>query len=535
MDADLFDYIIVGAGSAGCVLANRLSENPAHRVLLLEAGGSDNRWDVRTPLAVSKLWPNPDVTWGFTSEPEAELNGRQLPVARGKMIGGTSSLNGMMAIRGHAADYDGWRDMGLSGWGWSDVLPWFKRLESHWRGEGPFHGSDGPLAVEQHPAPSPLMSSAMEAAHSLGYPLTSDFNGESTQGFGMPDFTIRGGRRCSAADAYLRPIKNRKNLEVRTGALAEKVLMQDKRVTGLRYSKGGQNFEVGVREELILCGGAINSPQLLMLSGIGPAQHLLSAGIEVLADSENVGGNLMDHPGAGMEFDLNPALAFDRELRLDRLAASGLKWLTKGKGIFGAPPLAVSANIATKQTDPQVDLHLLLIPLAMESRLWFPGFSKPFGPRLGAMWSLNYPKSRGSLRLRSADPKDHPRIAFNLLSHEDDRIEMLRGYRTLRALLAEPALAKNIGAIRRPAQDFASDDEVMDHIRASAGTAYHPSGTCRMGADEASVVDGELRVRGVEGLRVVDASIFPCLPGGNTNLPVIMVAERASDFIKSGR
>lgn len=536
---DMFDYIIVGAGSAGCVLANRLSENPAHRVLLIEAGGSDNRWDVKTPLAVSKLWPNPDVTWGFMSEPEAELNGRKLPVARGKMLGGTSSLNGMMAIRGHAADYDGWRDMGLTGWGWRDVLPWFKKLESHWRGAGLFHGGDGPLAVEQHPAPSPLMKSAMEAAHSLGYPLTSDFNGESTQGFGMPDFTIRDGRRCSAADAYLHPIKHRRNLELRTGALAEKILMQGKRVTGLRYSKGGVSHNVGVGQELILCGGAINSPQLLMLSGIGPARDLRNHGIEVLADSAGVGGNLMDHPGAGMEFDLNPELAFERELRLDRLAASGLKWITKGKGIFGAPPLAVSANIATKPQSSegfgQVDLHLLLIPLAMESRVWFPGLAKPFGPRLGAMWSLNYPKSRGSLTLRSADPYAHPRIAFNLLSHEDDRTEMLRGYHTLRKLLAEPALAKNTGAIQRPAQDFTSDDEVMEHIRCTAGTAYHPSGTCRMGADEAAVVDGELRVCGVDGLRVADASIFPRLPGGNTNLPVIMVAERASDFIKSAR
>lgn len=256
-------------------------------------------------------------------------------------------------------------------------------------------------------------------------------------------------------------------------------------------------------------------------------------GIDVVLDSPEVGLNLHDHPGAGMEFDLDPALAFEQRLRFDRLALSALQWFFAGKGIFGAPPLAVSANIATHDGDPQVDLHLLLIPLAMELRVWFPGIRSRFGARMGAMWSLNYPKSRGWLKLRSPDPADHPRIFFNLLGDPRDREEMLRGFRTLRALLDQPALAQVTGPIRRPEHDFASDDEVMDYIRAGAATAYHPSGSCRMGADERSVVDGELRLRGIAGLRVADASIFPCLPGGNTNLPVIMVAERAASFIKA--
>jgi choline dehydrogenase len=530
-----FDFIVVGAGSAGCVLADRLSEDPRHRVLLIEAGGSDRRWDVRIPLAVSKLWPNPELTWGFMSEPEPQLGGRQLPVARGKMLGGTSSLNGMMAIRGHAADYDHWRDLGLAGWGWDDVLPVFKRLERHWRGESEWHGGSGPLHVEPHPAPSPLMANAVEAARSLGFPITEDFNGARTDGFGMPDFTIRNGRRDSAADAYLRPAMKRPNLEIRTGALAERVIVRDGRATGVAYRKNGETHEVHAAREVVLCGGSINSPQLLLLSGIGPGAHLRELGIRVAVDSPEVGANLHDHPGAGMEFELlDPQLAFERELRFDRMAFSAMKWFFGGGSVFGAPPLAISANVATHPGDSQVDLHILLIPLSIESHVWFPGIRKPFGPRMGAMWSLNYPKSRGWLKLRSPDPQDQPRIFFNLLDDADDRAEMLRGYHTLRALLAQPALAKISGPIRRPDRDFADDEAVMAHIRDTAATAYHPTGTCRMGADEASVVDGNLRMRGVEGLRIADASIFPRLPGGNTNLPVIMVAERAAEFILSG-
>lgn len=529
-----FDYIVVGAGSAGCVLANRLSEDGAARVLLLEAGGSDRRWDVKIPLAVSKLWLNPAITWGFLSEPEPQLDGRQLPVARGRMLGGTSSLNGMMAIRGHRADYDGWRALGLHDWGWDDVLPWFRKLERHWRGDTPLHGGTGPLSVEPHPAPGPLMANALAAARGLGFPVTDDFNGERTDGFGMPDFTIRNGRRCSAADAYLRPALRRPNLTVRTGALVERVLIGDGRARGVVWSADGARHVAEADREVILCGGAINSPQLLMLSGIGPAQALARHGIATLVESPDVGANLMDHPGAGLEFDLAPGLAFERDLRFDRMIGAFFRWLVAGKGVFGAPPLAVSANIASRPGSDAVDLHVLLIPLAMESRIWFPGVAKPFGPRLGAMWSLNYPQSRGALTLRSADPRDHPRIAFNLLGHPDDRAGMIHGYRVLRALLDQPALAAATGAMRRPAAPLETDADVLAHVRATAGTAYHPAGTCRMGADARAVVDGRLRVRGIGGLRVADASIFPRLPGGNTNLPVIMVAERAADFIRRG-
>jgi len=530
--SDAFDYIVVGAGSAGCVVASRLSESPANRVLLLEAGGSDRRWDVQIPLAVSKLWPNPNLTWGFMSEPEPELLGRRLPVARGRMLGGTSSINGMMAIRGHPADYDAWRDGGLPGWGWNDVLPWFRKLERHWRGEGPYHGGSGPLSVEPHPAPSALMENALEAARAMGFHITDDFNGARTDGFGMPDFTVRNGRRDSASNAYLRPAMRRANLEVRTDALATRVVFENGRAKGVTYLRGGELHEVRARREVILCGGSINSPHLLLLSGIGPADQLRVHGIEVVVDSPEVGANLQDHPGAGMEFDLDPSLAFERQLRFDRMARSALRWLAGKGGPFGAPPLAVSANVPTRPGSSEVDLHFLLVPLAMEARVWFPGIRKPFGSRLGAMWSLNYPKSRGELTLADADPRSHPHIRFNLLSDPVDRAEMVRGYRVLHSLLEQPALARVIGAERRPVPLPETDEEILEYVRGTAATAYHPSGTCRMGSDARAVVDGELRVRGVQGLRVVDASIFPLLPGGNTNLPVIMVAERASDFIK---
>ena len=527
-----FDYVIVGAGSAGSVLAARLSEDPSLRVLLLEAGGSDRRVDVRIPLAVSKLWPNSKLTWGFLSEPEPELGGRRLPVARGRMLGGTSSLNGMMAIRGHRADYDGWRELGLADWGWDDVLPYFRKLENHWRGDTAEHGGSGPQAIEPHPAPSPLMAYAVEAARALGYPITQDFNGARTDGFGMPDFTTRKGRRANTAQAYLGPARGRTNLEIRSNSVATRILIEDGRATGIAYRRGEVDATVRAEREVIVAGGAINSPQLLMLSGIGPAAHLRDNGLAVVADRAEVGANLQDHPGAGLEFDLDRSLGFDRELRFDRLTRSALAWLRGKPSVLGAPPLAVSANVATHPGSDEINLHFLLIPLAMEARVWFPGVIKPFGARMGAMWSLNYPRSRGSVSLRSGDPFAHPAISFNLLSDPDDRTEMLHGYHKLRELVAQPALRAVSGRIRRPERDFASDDEVMEYIRANAATAYHPSGTCRMGADDKSVVDGELRVRGVARLRVVDASIFPRLPGGNTNLPVIMVAERAADFIK---
>jgi choline dehydrogenase len=531
---DAFDYVIIGAGSAGCVLANRLSADPNLRILLLEAGPRDRQPLVHLPFATAKLWPDPRLVWGFDTEPQAELGGRRLPVPRGKLLGGTSSINGMMAIRGHARDYDAWRDQGLPGWGFDDVLPYFKRLESDWRGSGPFHGGDGPVAISRHPAPSPMLERAQEAARAMGFPLTDDFNGAQTEGFGLPDFTVRRGRRASAAAAYLRPAIKRANLTVHVNAQAERITFDDGRATGVSYRHDGNDRHVQAKREVILSGGAINSPQLLMLSGIGPGEELRRLGLPVHIDRPAVGANLQDHPGAGMEFALNPDWGFDRNLRFDRMVAAALRWVLTGGGPFGAPPMVISANLATAADPSLVDLHFLLIPLAMDSRVWFPGIRKPRGPVMGAMWSLNYPRSRGHLSLRSADPRAAPRIQYNLLQDPFDQTEMVRGYKLLRKLMSQPPLAELLGPMLRPAPEPTSDTAILDYIRSAAATAFHPAGTCRMGADEEAVVDASLRVRGVAGLRVVDASIFPSLPGGNTNLPVMMVAEKAADMILDG-
>lgn len=531
-DGASFDYIIVGAGSAGCVLANRLSETPSARVLLLEAGSADGKLDISLPIAFTRLWFDHEVNWGYETEAEPELNGRKLPIPRGKVLGGTSSINGMMAIRGQPEDYDRWRASGLVGWGYADVLPYFRKLEKHWRGEGPHHGGDGPLEINPHAAPSPLMSRAQAAARQMGFPLTDDFNGPQPQGFGLPDFTISQGRRASTAAAYLRPVLSRRNLTVLTGATARRVLIEGGRAVGIEYRQNGVIRHVRADREVLLCGGAINSPQLLLLSGIGPAAQLQRLGIPVQVDAPGVGANLCEHPGASFDLACRAPVAFDAELRFDRIAGSMLRWWVSGKGVMASPPMVISANVATVAGSDRADLHVLLVPVAMDARVWFPGIRRPRGHVLMASYSLNYPQSRGHLELRSSDPLAKPLIHFNLLSHPEDRAAMMRGYRTLRELVSQPAMAEIAGDMVRPAKEPVTDAEVEAYVRASAATAFHPAGTCRMGADAASVVDGSLKLRGVDGLRVVDASIFPDLPGGNTNLPVIMAAEKAADMIR---
>ena len=352
---------------------------------------------------------------------------------------------------------------------------------------------------------------------------------------GCADFTVRRGRRDNTSSAYLRPALGRGNLAVATHSEAHRVLVDARRATGVEFTRGGALQRVRANREVILCGGAINSPQLLLLSGIGPADQLRGLDIPVQLDLPGVGANLHDHPGGSVEFELDGAWAFDRELRFDRVVRSMFDWLINGRGSMAAPPVVISANVASAPKSNLVDLHFLLIPLAMNARIWFPAVRKPRGPVLSAMWSLNYPRSRGFLRLRSSHPTVPPQIRFNLLTDSHDRSEMVRGYRALRELLAQRPLAEVLGAMTRPINEPHTDEEILAYVRTVTSTAFHPVGTCRMGNDADAVVDEMLNVRGIDALRVVDASIFPRLPGGNTNLPVIMVAEKAADMIRGKR
>ena len=528
----MYDYIIVGAGSAGCVLANRLTEDGMTRVLLLEAGERDRKLDIRLPIAFTRLWFDPEINWGYQTEPEPELDGRRLPIPRGKVLGGTSSINGMMAIRGQPEDYDRWRDAGLAGWGYSDVLPYFRKLESHWRGSSVHHGDAGPVPISPHASPSTLMPRALAAAAQMGFPLTDDFNGASPQGFGLPDFTIARGRRMNTAAAYLRPALLRSKLTVKTGAAVRRVIIENGRAVGVEYRQGTAIQIARAGREVLLCGGAINSPQLLLLSGVGPAAHLRQHGIPVQVDSPSVGRNLCEHPGASFDMACSEPVAFDSRLRFDRVALSMLRWFASGKGEMATPPMVFSANVATVPGSLQVDMHFLLLPVAMDARIWFPGIRQPRGHILMASYSLNYPKSRGWIELHSADPDVPPAIHYNLLSDPADREGMRRGYRILRELLSQPSLASMAGEMVRPHNEPKSDEEIDAYVRANAATAFHPAGTCRMGTDRQAVLDASLKVRGIDGLRVIDASVFPDLPGGNTNLPVIMTAEKTADLIR---
>ena len=528
---DRFDFIIVGAGSAGCVLANRLSADPNNRVLLLEAGGPDNRPLMAMPLAWRDTFMDPKVSWGFMSEPEPYLDGRQIPAPRGKVLGGCSSVNGMMYQRGHAVDYDHWRQLGLSGWSYAEVLPYFKKSENSWRGEGAYHGAGGELTVSPHRTDEIIYPKLMQTAETLGFKRLDDFHGAEAEGFSTPEFTVHQGRRGSTAARFLHPVRGRPNLEVETGALTHRVLIEQGRAIGVEFEQGGQVRRAVADREVILSGGAFNSPQLLLLSGVGPADELAEVGIKAVHDLKGVGKNLQDHASVGSVWKARGEIAFDSRLRMDRLMLSVLQWRLFGTGDVAGLPVSAQGFYRTRPELEWPDVQFLIIPVSMMAQPWFPGWRKGVGHVLAAANVLLRPESRGEVTLRSADPRDKPKIQFNLLQAQADREAFRRMVRFARRFFeTEPARGLVEGQVL-PGPDVQTDAEIDAFVRSAIGTAMHPTSTCAMGNGPDAVLDEACRVRGLEGLRVVDASVMPTIVGGNTNAPVIMVAEKAADMI----
>ena len=522
----MYDYIIVGAGSAGCVLAHRLSADPDARVLLLEGGPDDRAKEVKIPAAFPKLFKT-ERDWNYATEPEPQLDGRALYWPRGRMLGGSSSMNAQIYIRGHRLDYDRWAAMGNAGWSWDDVLPYFKRAEDNDRGPSRYHGAGGPLSVSDLRDPSPLSRAFVQAGIEAGLAANPDFNGEEQDGVGPSLVTQRKGTRCSTAAAYLKPARRRPNLTVVTGAHATRVLFDGRRATGVEYRRDGRVETAGTRREVIVSGGAINSPQLLMLSGVGPAAELQAHGIDVVHDLPGVGRNLQDH--------LSVTVLATCHQPLSLLAAESLgnvaRFLLLKKGMLTSNVGEAGAFARTDAGLDAPDIQLLFAPVLYINH----GLAPP--PEHGFTVGVVHltPKSSGAVALSSADPFAAPRITANYLSDTDgdDLRVLVDGVKLARRVIRAHAFDPYRKAELAPTADVEGDAVLATFVRGMAETLYHPVGTCSMGIDAAAVVDPELRVRGIDGLRVVDASVMPVIPRGNTNAPTIMIAEKAADLIRT--
>lgn len=527
MPEEKFDYIVVGSGSAGGVVAARLSEDPSVSVLLLEAGGEDDDEMIRVPAGFPALFKT-RWDWGYRTSPQKQLMGRRADWPRMKALGGCSAMNAMIYIRGNAADYDEWRDAyGAIGWGYDDVLPYFKKAEGNQRLGNPYHGTDGPLHVEDRRYTHELSHAWVESAVASGLKRNDDFNGADQEGAGLYQVTCKKGRRWSVADAYIRPTQNRANLTVRTHAFVTRVLLEGTRAVGVSYRQGGQDHTIRADAEIVLSGGAINSPQLLLLSGIGPGAHLRELGIDLLVESPAVGENLQDHP-------VSAALFYTRntsDLAQFQSVGNLLRWRATGRGPFASNVGEAGAFFASREGLTAPDLQIHVAP----SGFYDNGLHEPIRPAVTLAPTLVNVKSRGRLRLRSADPTWHPDIDPAYFEDQSDLDAMVAGYRRVIDIASQGPLAGLIAEPWRPATGDPSDDEIVDVIRDLAQTLYHPVGTCSMGSGEDAVVDPELRVRGVEGLRVADASVMPRVPRGNTNAPTIMIGEKAADLLKESR
>jgi 4-pyridoxate dehydrogenase len=529
--ADEFDYIIVGAGSAGCVLAYRLSADPNNRVLVLEAGGPDTDPMIHIPLGLGRMHDKRAHDWGYDAEPEPHLNNREIEAMRGKVVGGSSSINVMAYVRGHRGDYDRWAQKGATGWSYADVLPYFRRMENWEEGGDTWRGDDGPLHTQRARSQDPLWDAWIEAGNAMGFGFTEDYNGEKQEGLGRSQSTIHLGKRDSAARAFLRPALRRRNVELRTNVYATRVVMDGTRATGIEYMRLGRPTVVRAAREVILSGGVFNSPQLLMLSGIGPADHLRDVGIEPVVDSPWVGKNLQDHLAVHVTAKRKKPGPFLKEMRFDRMAVSMIRAQLFGTGPGTVLPGGLHGFVKTRPELATTDIQFLFRGAATNAHLWFPGIRPAYKDGFGVRPVLLHPESRGEVLLRSADPFDKVRIIQNFLDAPSDLETLKTGVKLARDMLHQPAMDPYREVEATPGPGATSDADIEAWIRRTAITAHHPSCTTPLGTDERAVLDTECRVRGAENLRVVDASSMPDLVSGNINAAVLVIAEKVSDHI----